>query len=40
MKYTAPAVELMAIMANDVITASNTAPVDPDKPGLGEEERE
>lgn len=38
MKYTAPAVELMAIMANDVITTSVV--INPDKPGLGEEERE
>lgn len=38
MKYVTPAVELMVAMANDVITASTS--FNPDKPGLGEEERE
>ena len=37
MKYTTPAVELMAIMANDVITASVP---DANNPSLGDEERE
>ena len=37
MKYVAPAVELMVLMANDVITAST---FDPSNPDLGEEGRE
>ncbi|MBO5440821.1 MAG: hypothetical protein J6A53_09225 [Clostridia bacterium] len=36
MKYATPEVELMAIMANDVITVSGGEVVDPDQPGMGE----